>query len=208
MPRKKTIESGRLATDTNEIAKKPKMQPIENYEARKELANYDPANVAALIDTDTEIAANVARLLAQPSANFKNEVTDDVIEERTEEFFKWCLDTGTLPTMERYALAIGTTRETIRRWRNGIGCSDDRKYMMQKVVEMMAAFDAEMVIKGKTPVVSYIWRSKNYYDMSDEKRIIIDSNIEKVQSAESLIAEARNLAGDFIDGEYSEVEDD
>ena len=136
-----------------------------------------------------------------------DDVTDDEMEERIEEFFRWCVDTGTGPTMERFALAIGTTRETIRRWRNGIGCSDARKYMMQQAVEMMAAYDADMVLKGKMPVVPYIFRGKNYYDMEDNKRVIVDANIEKVQSAESLIAEARNLAGDFIDGEYEEVKE-
>jgi len=190
-----------------EIAKKSPHQQQERFEERTEIASREHKNFLALIQTDEEIAANVARVLAQPAHQFKNDVTDDEMEERIEEFFRWCVDTGTGPTMERFALAIGTTRETVRRWRNGIGCSDERKYMMQQAVEMMAAYDADMVLKGKMPVVPYIFRGKNYYDMEDNKRVIVDTNIEKVQSAESLIAEARNLAGDFIDGEYEEVKE-
>ena len=195
-------------TDMSEIARRSKHQAQEKFEERTELASYERDNIVATIEKDTEIAEHVARLLAQPSVRFKNDATDDEIEERTENFFKWCRETGTWPTMERFALAIGTTRETIRRWRNGIGCSDDRKYMMQQAVEMMAAFDAERVVNGKFPVVGYIWRSKNYYDMEDNKRIIVDTGADRVQSAESLVAEARNLAGDIIDGDFTEVEKD
>lgn len=190
-----------------EIAKKPKQQPVENFERRTEIASRERKNFLALIETDEEIAENVARVLAQPTRRFKNDLTDEEIETLTEQFFAWCVETGTGPTMERYALAIGTTRETIRRWRNGIGCSDDRKYLMQQAVETMAAYDADMVLKGKMPTVPWIFRAKNYYDMEDNKRVIVDTSVDRVQSAESLIAEARNLAGDFIDGEFTEVED-
>ena len=190
-----------------DVAKKPRQQPEENFERRTEIAAREPKNYLAMIRTDDEIAESVARVLAQPSHRFKNEVTDDEIESRIEEFFRWCADTGTRPSVERFALAVGTTRETIRRWRNGIGCSDDRKYMMQQAVEAMAAFDAEMVNTGKMPVVSYIFRAKNLYDFQDQQRVIVEANADRVQSAESLVAEARNLAGDFIDGEYHEVED-
>ena len=192
----------------NEIAKKPKRQPEENFKRRTELASVEHKNFLAMIETDEEIAAQVARVLAQPAHTFRNDVSDEEMETRVEDFFRWCVDTGTGPTMERFALAIGTTRETIRRWRNGIGCSDERKFLMQQAVETMAAYDADMVLKNKMPVVPYIFRGKNYYDMEDNKRVILDTSTERVQSAESLIAEARNLAGDFIDGEYSEVEDD
>jgi len=188
-----------------DVAKKSPHQQQEKYEERLELASQEPKNYMAMIRTDDEIAESVARVLAQPSHSFRNDVTDDEIEARVEEFFRWCAETGTRPSVERFALAIGTTRDTIRRWRNGIGCSDDRKYMMQQAVEAMAAFDAEMVNTGKMPVVSYIWRSKNLYDFVDQQRIIIESNVDRVQSAESLVAEARNLAGDFVDVEYKEV---
>lgn len=188
-----------------DVAKKPKQQTEERFEKRTELAAQEHKNFLALVETDEEIAANVARVLAQPAHKFSNEVTDDEIEARTADFFEWCVQTGTSPSMERFALAIGTTRETIRRWRSGIGCSDERKYLMQQAVEMMAAYDAEMVNKGKMPVVSYIFRGKNYYDMEDTKRVMVDADTDRVQSPESLIAEARRLSGDFIDADYEEV---
>lgn len=191
-----------------QVAKKSPHQPQENYEKRLELASVEPKSYMQLIRTDDEIAESVARVMAQPTHPFRNDVSDDEIETRIEEFFKWCVDTGTRPSMERLALAVGTTRETIRNWRHGIGCSDERKYMFQEAMEAVAAFDAEMVNTGKMPVVAYIWRSRNYYDMTDEKRIIIEADTDRVQSAESLIAEARNIAGDFIDADYTEVDKD
>ena len=190
-----------------DVAKKSPHQPQEKFDERLELAAREPKSYLDLIRTDDEIAESVARVLAQPSHPFRNDVSDEEMEGRIEEFFRWCADTGTRPSMERFALAVGTTRETIRRWRNGIGCSDDRKFLMQQAVEVMAAFDADMVVEGKTPVVAWIFRAKNYYDMEDQKRVIVEANADRVQSAESLVAEARNLAGDFIDGEYQEVRD-
>ena len=191
-----------------QVAKKSPHQPKENYEKRLELASVEPKSYMQLIRTDDEIAESVARVMAQPTHTFRNDVSDDEIETRIEEFFKWCVDTGTRPSMERLALAVGTTRETIRNWRHGIGCSDERKYMFQEAMEAVAAFDAEMVNTGKMPVVSYIFRAKNLYDFTDQQRIIVETDTDRVQSAESLIAEARNIAGDFIDADYTEVEED
>ena len=55
--------------------------------------------------------------------------------------------------------------------------------------------------------LAWIFRAKNYYDMEDQKKVIVEANADRVQSAESLVTEARNLAGDFVDAEFTEVEE-
>ena len=82
-----------------QVAKKSPHQPKENYEKRLELASVEPKSYMQLIRTDDEIAESVARVMAQPTHTFRNDVSDDEIETRIEEFFKWCVDTGTRPSM-------------------------------------------------------------------------------------------------------------
>lgn len=94
--------------------------------------------------------------------------TDDDVLSRLEEFFLRCEETGELPTVEKMCLALGVTRMTLNRWERGeLGAS--RAIIVQQAKEALAAIDAELVQHGKIPVVSYIFRSCNFYQMTNYK---------------------------------------
>ena len=73
-------------------------------------------------------------------------------------------------------LALGADRTTVWNWQNGINCSPVRAAMIKQAKSMLAALDADLVSKGKIPVVSYIFRSKNFYNMSDQTEVVITPN--------------------------------
>lgn len=99
--------------------------------------------------------------------------SDEQVAERLNEFFAHCTETGELPTMEKLFLAVGTDNSTGQQWLHGQGCSPERAGMMQKSRQVMAALDAEFVSTGKIPQVTYIFRSKNYYGMSNKQETVI-----------------------------------
>ena len=121
--------------------------------------------------------------------------TDEECAERLNEFFEKMCETGEIPTVEKMALALGTTRKTLWEWQNGLK-GTERANMILQAKEMLASIDAELVQRNKIPAVPYIFRAKNYYGMTDTTEISVST--------------APNLLGDDGDREklaekYSEA---
>lgn len=102
--------------------------------------------------------------------------TDEECAERLNAYFRDCEDQGRLPKVETMALALGTIRQTLWKWENGMSCTPTRQRMIQRAKEIIAAIDAELVSSGKLPQVVYIFRAKNFYDMKDQNDIVITPN--------------------------------
>ena len=99
--------------------------------------------------------------------------TDDECADRLNEFFQHIGQTGEIPTVEKMCLALGVHRQTVWQWKTGQGCSATRTYIIKKAYDIMAALDAELVSKGKIPQVTYIFRAKNFFEMSDQTQLIL-----------------------------------
>lgn len=97
--------------------------------------------------------------------------TDEECAERLNEFFKRIAETGEIPTVEKMALALGVTRKTLNQWENKHTLTFDRSSMIQKAKEILASLDAELVSRGKIPQITYIFRAKNYFGMTDTQQI-------------------------------------
>ena len=118
-------------------------------------------------------AAHVLRSLAnvfdvQPVRSNKE------LRKRIHEYFDYCTEQRVLPTVEGLALYCGYTRYTLHDWQTGKnkGFSDveadfTTSNIVKKAVQTLAAFDASLAMSGAVNNVSYIWRSKNFYDMYD-----------------------------------------
>lgn len=99
-------------------------------------------------------------------------VTDEEIEDRTLFFFRRCAETGERPTVEKYALALGYTRQALNEWEHNV---NSRRFdIIKKAKENLAAFDADLASSGKMNPVPYIFRAKNYYGMKDQTDITIE----------------------------------
>ena len=92
------------------------------------------------------------------------------------DLFNTLAETGELPTVEKMALALGTTRASLWNWENGLQCSPARTAMIQQANGILAAMDAELVSQGKIPQVTYIFRAKNFYNMKDQTDVIVTPN--------------------------------
>lgn len=124
---------------------------------------------------------------------------DDEIEQRTIYFFEYCLDNGERPTVEKYCLALGYSRNTVLEWENGHNNASKRRMsIIKNAKECISAYDADMVIQGKLNPVPYIFRAKNYYGMRDQQDIV-------VQPKQSI---TDDIDADAIAVKYAELPDD
>ena len=99
--------------------------------------------------------------------------TDDEVEERILEYLTECYNTGQRMTVEKLALALGVTRETLNQWENGgHGSNPRRADIIKRAKDTIASYDADMVTSGKMNPVPYIFRAKNYYGMRDQVDIV------------------------------------
>ncbi len=131
--------------------------------------------------------------------------SDEECAERLQDFFATMCETGEIPTVEKMALALGTTRKTLWEWQNGSKGSE-RARMIQQGKEVLASMDAELVQRNKIPAIPYIFRAKNYYGMKDTQEIEVstapnllgdDGNREELAAKYS--ESVADLPGDVID---------
>lgn len=102
--------------------------------------------------------------------------TDEECAERLNWYFTLCNEEGQLPTVEDMCLALGTTRTTVWRWENGQQCSSVRSDMIKKAKEILAGIDAKLVSQGKIPQITYIFRAKNFFGLSDKQELVLTPN--------------------------------
>ena len=110
-------------------------------------------------------------------AKLPKAVTDEEIAERLEHFFTRCFENKEIPTVEKMSLALGYDRKTLWAWETGgEGSTPARRNLIKKAKELIASFDAEMVQEGKLNPVTYIFRAKNYFGLTDKQEYILTPN--------------------------------
>lgn len=120
---------------------------------------------------------------------------------RIENYFRSCVDTGRLPTVEGLALTLGVTRQALLDWENG-KYHQSRGPMIARAKELIAEVDAQLVAMGKMPAVPYIFRAKNYYGMTDKTEVQVSAGTLNNLSEEELKKSIRDSV--VIDAEFEE----
>lgn len=115
--------------------------------------------------------------------------TDDEVEDRVLEYLSGCYETGQRMTVEKMALALGVTRETLHSWETGETQSKRRSDIIKRAKESIAAYDADMVTGGKMNPVPYIFRAKNYYGMKDAADVAITTRQDVIDVTAAEVAE-------------------
>lgn len=122
------------------------------------------------------------------------------LEDRLDEFFEMSQNRRIPPTVEEMAMYCGYTSSALHKWKNGQErpFSDitrsglDTVGIVKKAYEMIAAYDAIMVGKGKMNPVGYIWLSKQHFDYKDVKEVVV-SNDQPIRQALTADEIAANL---------------
>lgn len=130
---------------------------------------------ASIAATTTAKKEEISQVIWESYQYFKRPIvkSDEECAERLNDYFRQCNETGQIPTVEDMSLALGTIRETVWKWENGIGCSSVRSHMIKKAKEILAGIDAKLVSMGKIPQVTYIFRAKNFFGMKDQQDLVV-----------------------------------
>lgn len=110
--------------------------------------------------------------------------TPEEMEERTEWFFGMCVQYNFIPSWELYCNSLGWGISTINAWVRGRVRPPHKDFtgILQKAKDVIASYDANLVMSGKYHPTAYIFRSKNFYDMRDEQEVVHKSDTDLAYS--------------------------
>lgn len=133
-------------------------------------------NPPQIIDTSKIPSEALKGIVAECSYFFDRPIckTDDEVRERLTDFFQYYAENGGLPTVEKMALALGADKVTVFDWQNGTKGSV-RSNLIKNAKSILAAIDADLVLKGMINPVAYIFRAKNYYGMKDQQDVVVQA---------------------------------
>lgn len=164
---------------------------------------------ASIMDNTTARPEEIAKAITNAFQYFNREIvkSDEECAERINGYFKDCAEQQMLPTVENLSLALGTVRQVVWQWENAQGCSAARTAMIKKAKQILASIDAELVSSGKIPQVVYIFRAKNFYQMSDQQEITINTqNNQELDMSETDIAKRYLEDGKKVDTVFADAE--
>lgn len=150
-----------------------------------------------------EDKALVKQLLGEVLVEYKKPrvENDEELAKRFNEYFEMCSETGQVPTVEEMALSTGYSDKTLWNWQSGArrGFSDYTGEIVKKAKDFLKTFDAKLVVAGKLNFLTYCFRAKNYYDMSDKQEITVaPAQMEHIGSAEDLAKAAGMLPSNYV----------
>lgn len=132
----------------------------------------------ALKDVDKEYIKNLWKFSMQVRALDTGRIkSEEEMEERIQQLFDLCYQTGNMPTYESIAVACGIPSRTFYDMKVA-KCEGYEGFsrIIKKAKDQVAMIEAAMVRDGKIPPALWIFRSKNYLGMKDQVQIEAVSN--------------------------------
>ena len=133
------------------------------------------SNAALVVEDISAVTASLdfhRQFLKMPKVSGSD---TEAVEERIEEYFSTCSKCDALPTVEGLSLALGVDRSTLWNWGRGDGCTRGTTEAVQRAKTLLSAIDAQLASQGKIQPVTYIFRSKNFYGLTDRVEISAES---------------------------------
>ena len=184
----------RFSTVEEELAKR---STLPHVQARKEIIG-DPESMSLV---GKAILAGRIAMSMPPVQNNAELLT------RLDEYFEMAQKREIPPTVEEMALYCGYSAQTFADWRLGLnrGFPDEPEpglstaKIVKKAMTLMHQVDAVLSESGKLNTIAYIFRSKNYYGMTDRQEIVVTPSSEGQQplSPEEIAARLPDPDADY-----------
>lgn len=186
-------DAAKTAKSKTEINREKRFERMKQQIIQREEKKLHPrsgSKTASVAENTTARPEEISRAIMNAFQYFNRPLvkSDEECAERINGYFRDCYEQQMLPTVENLSLALGTVRATLWDWEQGRTCSKLRSDMVKKAKQILASIDAELVSSGKIPQVVYIFRSKNFYGMSDQQEIVVNAqqNNEMDMSADEI----------------------
>lgn len=103
--------------------------------------------------------------------------TDADVQQRIYDYFDWCIETDSKPSVAALATALGIDRRTLWEWEVGkIYAGTHRAELIKHAKSIMAAMMEEMMQTGKINPVVGIFFLKNHMSYKDQSDVVITPN--------------------------------
>ena len=107
---------------------------------------------------------------------------DAEVEERIDQYFALCQQSGIRPGVESLSMALHISRITLYRWSNGEDCSQRRAEAIQGAKSVISSFVEQAMLTGRINPASGIFLMKcwlGYKDLISIEETIPDASISK-----------------------------
>lgn len=135
-----------------------------------------PTSRAGLIvtDEDREFVSQIVMEVVE-AGKMPKVKDDDDLEQRLEDYYVRCGTRGILPTIEEMELYTGYSHGW---WQDVLsgrcrGFSPRTSTILKKAKTHAQSIDAKLVESGKLNFLTYCFRAKNYYGMTDKTEVTI-----------------------------------
>lgn len=93
--------------------------------------------------------------------------TDEEVESRIDEYFRFCENSSLRPGVESLAVALSTTRATLWNWSKGVGCSSRRQELISKAKSFITAYIEQSLLSSRIFPATGIFLLKNWANYKD-----------------------------------------
>ena len=114
-----------------------------------------------LSDLSNEFVRETVQSLSELNELGKPE-TDQEVQERIDQYFQFCAQSGVRPGIESLCLSLHISRTTLFNWIRGYGCSPERKQIAERAKSFIGAFLEQSVLRGKISPPAGIFVMKNW----------------------------------------------
>ena len=156
---------------------KKKEHPPKSFTGKGNAKAYlNLPNRVQLPDTD-ENREMVSRIIGEARLAYKQPkpATDEELERRLDEYWKFCEERVCVPTVEEMCMYLGYCVSAISKMRTGVrnGLSARTKDILDRAYSFIGAIDSKLAVQGKIRDAVYIFRAKNFYDMKDQQELTV-----------------------------------
>lgn len=98
------------------------------------------------------------------------------VQNRINEYFNLCIKHDTKPAVTGLALALGTDRRNLWRWKEGSCRKNTHSDVIKKAYTIMEVMWEEYMLNGKINPVCGIFLGKNHWGYQDQSEIVVTPN--------------------------------
>lgn len=126
-------------------------------------------NVSSEFAHDTIKSLNDLYSMGRPNS-------DDEVEQRIDEYFRFCEQSSIRPGIESLGLALSVSRTALWNWEHGIDCSPRRQQLIVKAKSFVTAYLEQAMLNNKIYPGSAIFCLKNWAGYKDSVEISSERN--------------------------------
>lgn len=128
-----------------------------------------------LNEVSTEFAHDTIKSL-NDLYNMGRPNSDDEVEQRIDEYFRFCEQSSIRPGVESLGLALSVSRTAIWNWEHGIDCSMRRQEIIIKAKSYITAYIEQCMLNNKMYPGSAIFMLKNWAGYKDTVEFTTEQN--------------------------------